>query len=73
MPNVGYAFEYLHCYNEIQTVLTTISALSEEDQTVELPATWNFCSLWLTSVTDTVFKRTARQYSKCLEYIRVCF
>lgn len=39
MPNVGYAFEYLHCYNEIQTVLTTVSALSEEDQTVELQAT----------------------------------
>lgn len=26
-------FEYLHCYNDIQTVLTTVSALSEEDQT----------------------------------------
>lgn len=23
MPNVGYAFEYFHCYNEIQTILTT--------------------------------------------------
>lgn len=23
IPNVGYAFEYFHCYNEIQTILTT--------------------------------------------------
>lgn len=71
MPNVGYAFEYLHCYNDIQTVLTTVSALSEEDQTA------SNLKLLLT-VTDLcdwhrVFKSTARQYSKCLEYIRVCF
>lgn len=38
MPNVGYAFEYFHCYNEIQTALTTVSALCE-DQTVALRAT----------------------------------
>lgn len=35
MPNVGYAFEYFHCLNEIQSIITTVSALCE-DQTVEL-------------------------------------
>lgn len=61
MPNVGYAFEYFHRYNEIQTVLTTVSAQCE-DQTVE--------SLRLTSVTDGSFwTHCEGQYSECSEYI----
>lgn len=73
MPKVGYAFEYFHCYNEIQTVLTTVSAQCE-DQTGELRATREFCSLWLTSVTDeSFFERGARQHSECSGYIQVCF